>query len=115
MPTREKPSEETMKRIAEEFEEIGLEVVRVDDKMEVLKEIAERSTGFLKGCSPRTPSARGEDVQVHAHIPLLPVFPGDPAFLSGRSNRGGKRGRNPLYEKYACMEGRMGIPEDKRG
>ncbi|MDK2914131.1 MAG: pyruvate formate lyase activating enzyme [Thermococcaceae archaeon] len=27
MPTREKPSEETMKRIAEEFEEVGLEVV----------------------------------------------------------------------------------------
>lgn len=26
-----------------------------------------------------------------------------------------KEGRNLLYEKYVCMEGRMGIFEDKRG
>lgn len=84
--------------------------------MEVLKEIAEREYRFFERLQPTNSECKREKTFKFMRISRFYLYSLE-TLLSYLNDliEAEKEGRNPLYEKYACMEGRLEISEDKRG
>jgi len=87
----------------------------VDEKREMLKKIADLEYQFLSKINATNPECKREATFKFMRISRFYPY-SEEVLLSYMEDleRARKEGRNPLYEKYACMEGKVNVAEEKR-